>query len=239
MDTSLKKLSRLELLELMVQLSEDNDYLKAENARLRQAYASRPAVSRAAKIGSIAELAMRTNGFFEAAQRSADDYLREIKRLRDQLAARAAAEGQPVGAGRPQAATAQAPAAVAQAPVAAAQVPGSVVQAQAVAVPMPNPAAQQESEAIIRDAQERAQAILKRANSQAESILAEARAKSEATIEDANRQSRAIVSRANHQADAVITAAHNDANRQAARRQNPGLSAPIRGRHVRAAAEGA
>ena len=224
MDTSLKKLNRLELLELLVQLSEDNDYLKAENEHLRQTVASRSAMPHATKVGSIAELAMRTNGFFEAAQRSADDYLREIKRLRDQLAARAAAEGLSREAG---------------------QVPADQA---------PSVQAQQASEAMIQQAREQAQAILKRANSQAEAIVADARAKSEATIADANRQSHDIVARANHQADAVISAARNDANRQAAQAvqtshgdtgkqpiigKNPALSAPIRGRHVRAAVEGA
>lgn len=204
MDKSLKKLSRLELLEVMVHLSEERDTLVAENDRLRQALAAKPSISRAAKIGSIAELALQSNGYFESVQRSADDYLREIKRMRDQLAARLAAEG--------------------QASVAAAQVPSVPVQ-------------QVNSEAV-QDAQAKARAIVKRANSQAESIIADARTKSDEVIADANRQSRAIIARANRQADAVISAAHNDANRSRQRAVNPGLSAPIRGRHVRAA-EGA
>lgn len=204
-DKSLKKLSRLELLELMVRLSEDNDVLVAENIRLRQELSERPRMPRAAKVGSIAELALQTNGFFESAQHAADDYLREIKYMRDQLAARAAAEGIDPRA------------------------PVNVPQVQS----------QQANEAATRAAQAQARAILKRANSQADSILADAKAKSEAIIAEANQQSRNTIARANRQADAVISAAHNDAKRQAPRGTNPSLSAPIRGRHVRVAAEGA
>lgn len=208
MDRSLKKLSRLELLELMVKLSEENDAIAAENAQLKRALSAKPQISRAAKVGSIAELAMQTNGFFEAAQNAADDYLREIKRLRDQMAARAAAAGPAMSASE-----------------SAGRVP--TAQEQAVA------------NATVRDAQVQAQAIMKRANSQAESIVADARAKSEAIIADANQQSRTIIARANRQADAVISAANNDASRKKPTATNPALSAPIRGRHVRTAAEGA
>lgn len=87
MDKSLKKLSRVELLELMVDLSDECDELIAENNQLRRAL-SQQRLPRNAKVGSIAEAALRANGYFEAAQRSADEYLREIKYLRDELALR-------------------------------------------------------------------------------------------------------------------------------------------------------
>lgn len=205
MGKSLKKLNRLELLELMVKLSEANDALIAENRQLKQALSVRPSISRATKVGSIAELALQTNGFFEAAQRAADDYLREIKRMRDQLAAHAAAEGRPA----------------------------------VTPVQVPRVQAQQSSEAAVQEAQAQARAIVKRAQSQAEAIVSDAKTKSEAILADANRQSHSIVSRANRQADAVISAAHNEATRVRPAVANPGLSAPIRGRHVRGVAEGA
>ncbi len=204
MGKSLRKLNRLELLELMVQLSQENDTLAAENDQLKRALAAKPQMPRATKVGSLAEYALQANGYFESAQHAADDYLREIKRMRDQIAARAAAEGID--------------------PKAAVQVPQVPAQA---------------SETAIRDAQAQARAIVKRANSQAESIIANAKAKSEAIIADANRQSRTVISRANRQADAVISAAHKDAGRQNTKTSNPALSAPIRGRHIRKAAEGA
>ncbi len=87
MDKSLKKLSRVELLELMVDLSDECDELIAENNQLRRSL-SQHRLPRNAKVGSIAEAALQANGYFESVQRSADEYLREIKYLRDELALR-------------------------------------------------------------------------------------------------------------------------------------------------------
>ena len=100
MDKSLKKLSRMDLLELLVEATEANESLSMENNELRRsAMAAREQLRQqqrkpvqVAKVGSIAEAALQANGYFEAAQRSADDYLREIKRLRDQVAARSEAQ---------------------------------------------------------------------------------------------------------------------------------------------------
>lgn len=87
MDKSLKKLNRAELLELLVALSEEYDDLVDENDRLKKMLMSQR-LPRSTKVGSIAEAALQVNGFFEAAQRSADEYLREIKHLRNELATR-------------------------------------------------------------------------------------------------------------------------------------------------------
>ena len=97
MDKSLKKLNRLELLQLLLKASEANEALIAENDALRKESESQSRLPRSAKVGSIAEAALQANGYFEAAQKSADDYLREIKRLRDQMAARAAGQSQSQG----------------------------------------------------------------------------------------------------------------------------------------------
>lgn len=94
-DKSLKKLSRIELLELLVGLSEEYEKLRAENIQLRKTLSDQR-LPRSTKVGSIAEAALGANGYFEAAQRSADEYLREIKRLRDELALHAEEEGQSV-----------------------------------------------------------------------------------------------------------------------------------------------
>lgn len=71
----------------MVNLSEDYEELSAENARLKRMLASQR-LPKSAKVGSIAQAALQANGYFEAVQRSADEYLREIKHLRDELAIR-------------------------------------------------------------------------------------------------------------------------------------------------------
>ena len=89
MDNNLKKLSRVELLELLISLSDDYQILLDENYQLKQELSSqRQRISRSAKVGSLAEAAFLANGYYEAAQRSADVYLREIKHLRDELARR-------------------------------------------------------------------------------------------------------------------------------------------------------
>ena len=72
MDKNLKKLSRVELLQLMVQLSEDRDALFAENTELRKRAAERPAAATSMKVGSIAEAALQANGYFESAQNAAE-----------------------------------------------------------------------------------------------------------------------------------------------------------------------
>lgn len=94
MEKNLKKLSRRKLLELLVDASEKNERLAAENAALRDEVSKRSRLPQAAKVGSIAEAALQVNGYFDTAQRAADDYLREIKRLHDRLAANAAASQQ-------------------------------------------------------------------------------------------------------------------------------------------------
>lgn len=76
-DKELRKLSRAELLQLMLEQSREVDRLREENARLMSELESRKiAVSEA---GSIAEAAMRINGVFEAAQRAAEQYLENIQ----------------------------------------------------------------------------------------------------------------------------------------------------------------
>ena len=73
----LKKLSRTELLEMLLQQVEENERLRDEldqaNARLEE----RALVME--RSGSMAEAAMRLNGVFDQAQRAADDYLKGIR----------------------------------------------------------------------------------------------------------------------------------------------------------------
>lgn len=208
MDNDLKKLSRLDLLEILVSVSEENEALTAENVRMKRELAASPRYQRATKVGSIAELAMQTNGFFEAAQNAADDYLREIKRMRDQLAARAGAQPSV-----PQVSTAS------QQMEAQRAADNAVQEAQARARAIIRRANSQaefiladarlKSDATIEDANRQAQAIVSRANRQADSIMNAARA-------DSARQGRA------QQKKAV---------------SSPDKSGPIRGRHARFATE--
>ena len=72
----MKKYSRKELLELLLKVTENNEALMAENEQLRRN--AKPRVSQSAKIGSIAEAALRANGYFGAVQDSADADLRAV-----------------------------------------------------------------------------------------------------------------------------------------------------------------
>lgn len=78
-NTDLKKLNRTELLEMLVDLSEENETLRADNARLREQLQEQQI--NIEKAGSIAEAALALNGVFEAAQRAADQYLANVRRL--------------------------------------------------------------------------------------------------------------------------------------------------------------
>ena len=229
MDKNLKKLNRVQLLQLMVQLSEDRDALFAENTELRKRAAERPPAATSMKVGSIAEAALQANGYFESAQNAADEYLREIKRMRDQVAARTASAGAAVGKPKarvdaqslpsPQIQPAQQaqPASQAQS---VQQAPLQVQQAQQLeqqipAVQQPVAEDQQYLDKLKADAVQEAKAmsdrILARANAQSKAIIDDAQARADAIVADANRKSHTIVSRANRQAEAILGAAQQKA----------------------------
>ena len=229
MDNNLKKLNRVQLLQLMVQLSEDRDALFAENTELRKRAAERPPAATSMKVGSIAEAALQANGYFESAQNAADEYLREIKRMRDQVAARTASAG--AAAGKPKArvdaqslpspqiqpAQRAQPASQAQSVQrvsSQAQQPQQLEQ-QIPVVQQPVAADQQYLDKLKADAVQEAKAmsdrILARANAQSKAIIDDAQARADAIIADANRKSHTIVSRANRQAEAILGAAQQKA----------------------------
>lgn len=75
-DRELKKLSRIQLLEMLLAQSRELEQLKEE---LEQAQAELN--SRRIKLqesGSIAEAALKLNGVFEAAQSAADQYIQNV-----------------------------------------------------------------------------------------------------------------------------------------------------------------
>lgn len=73
----LRKLTRRQLLELMVEQSKRIDELEAQLTETKQQLESRTIVLN--ESGSIAEAALRLNGVFEAAQKAADQYLESIR----------------------------------------------------------------------------------------------------------------------------------------------------------------
>ena len=83
-EKELRKLKRIELLELMVRQGKEIDRLKAENDSLKEQLESRELQVKNA--GSIAEAAMQIYRVAENAQKAVDLYVENAKRLADQRA---------------------------------------------------------------------------------------------------------------------------------------------------------
>lgn len=80
-DKELKKLTRAELLEMLIQQSKEVDRLTKELEEAKQALEEREI--KLNQAGSIAEASLQLNGIFEAAQQAASQYLDSIKILSD------------------------------------------------------------------------------------------------------------------------------------------------------------
>lgn len=78
-DRELKRLSRSELLEMLIAQMEENEKLKIELKKAQEKANSREITIE--RAGSIAEAALALNGVFEAAQAAAAQYLENIRRL--------------------------------------------------------------------------------------------------------------------------------------------------------------
>ena len=78
-DKELKRLSRAELLELLLEQVEENERLHKEIEELKKQLEDR--VIKLEQAGSIAEAALRLNGVFEAAEAAAKQYLDSVKEL--------------------------------------------------------------------------------------------------------------------------------------------------------------
>lgn len=78
-DKELRKLSRIDLLELLLEKSRENEKLKEELEQVKAQLADRKI--NIEKSGSIAEAALALNGVFQAAQAAADQYLENLRRI--------------------------------------------------------------------------------------------------------------------------------------------------------------
>lgn len=78
-ENELRKLKRVDLLELLISQGRENEELRHKLAEAEQKLADRQI--KTDEAGSIAEAALKLNGVFEAAQAAADQYLENIKRL--------------------------------------------------------------------------------------------------------------------------------------------------------------
>lgn len=81
-DKEVRKLSRTQLLEIMVAQGKEIEELRVQLEEAKRQLANRKIEIQEA--GSLAEAALRLNGVFEAAQRAADQYLENIRRMNRQ-----------------------------------------------------------------------------------------------------------------------------------------------------------
>ncbi len=79
MEVELRKLKRVELVEMLLEQRKENERLKSRVEELEQELASRQI--KLAEAGNIAQAALELNEVFAAAQAAADQYLENIKRL--------------------------------------------------------------------------------------------------------------------------------------------------------------
>lgn len=81
-DRELKKLSRIDLLELLLEERRENEQLRVELKKAHEKLEDR--TIQIEKTGSIAEAALQLNGVFEAAEAAAAQYLENVRRLAEE-----------------------------------------------------------------------------------------------------------------------------------------------------------
>lgn len=103
-DKEFKRLSRAQLIEIIYQLQLENEKINAQKQELESALADKRL--RLSEAGNIASAALEMNDFFRSAQNAADQYLNEIKAIREEteiqrqaILAQAQAEAEAIIAG--------------------------------------------------------------------------------------------------------------------------------------------
>lgn len=86
-ENELRKLKRVDLLEMLLEQSQELERVKAQLERAESELRSRKILLDNA--GSIAEAAMQLNDIFTVAQKTADQYLENIRRLHEESQAQA------------------------------------------------------------------------------------------------------------------------------------------------------
>ncbi len=81
-EKDLRKLSRGELLQMLITQMEDNKALKEQLEDLQKQQGQRKIML--SNAGSIAEAALKVNGVFEAAEAAAQQYLENIQRVSEE-----------------------------------------------------------------------------------------------------------------------------------------------------------
>ncbi|MGN1139380.1 MAG: DNA repair protein [Ruminococcus sp.] len=81
-DRELRRLSRSELLEILISLTEENKELKIKLEQAEKQLQDRKITIE--KAGSIAQAALQLNNVFEAADKAAQQYLENVRRLAEE-----------------------------------------------------------------------------------------------------------------------------------------------------------
>ncbi len=82
-EKELRKLSRMDLLELLIMEGKKNRQLQEEIEKLKEELQNKQILIR--ESGSIAEAALKLNGVFEAAEAAAKQYLENISRVEERM----------------------------------------------------------------------------------------------------------------------------------------------------------
>lgn len=80
-EKELRKLNKIELLKLLLEMSKENERLEIELEAANKKLNER--IIMLEKAGSIVEVSARLNGLFEAAQKTADQYLESVAAICD------------------------------------------------------------------------------------------------------------------------------------------------------------
>ena len=81
-EKELRRLSRRELLEMLITRTIENERLTEELQQARKELSDRKLIQD--RVGSMAEAALQLNGVFEAADRAAREYLETIRRMAEE-----------------------------------------------------------------------------------------------------------------------------------------------------------
>ena len=81
-EKELRRLSRRELLEMLITRTIENERLTEELQQARKELSDRKLIQE--RTGSMAEAALQLNGVFEAADRAAREYLENIRRMAEE-----------------------------------------------------------------------------------------------------------------------------------------------------------
>ena len=81
-EKELRRLSRRELLEMLITRTMENERLTEELQQARKELSDREFIQD--RAGSMAEAALQLNGVFEAADRAAREYLENIRRMAEE-----------------------------------------------------------------------------------------------------------------------------------------------------------